>query len=609
MNRKPIAFALPVLCVIALTGCGSGGPSNTGTGGSGIVLELANVPATIGQGQSVSLRATVSDDTSNGGVDWSCTPSGSCGTFSPTHTPDGAATSYTAPSSPGTVMVVADATDHTSSMASAAVSVISAASNALLDGPYVFFVEGSDITGTYVSSGTMILDGSGNITGGEQDYVDQGGPETGPDLLTGTYTVGSDGRGSMTLNVNDNKLPNGGIETFSIALTSNTHGLIIEFDGTATSSGTLDSQAASATSASSIAGSYAFALNGIDIANAVPATFGGIANLDAASGNVTSGTFYANDGGTTQTSPQFNGPVTGPDSFGRGKIRTSVGLNFVFYAVQGEVLRIVENDLPDFLTGGTFYGQGAQGASASFSNAVLNGPYAFYESGSTISGPLSIVGQFTADGSGNLSAGFADTNDDGNYEKGSIAGQTYSVPGDGSGTLTLPGTATTTEDVSDLLILATDPTLNLLDPNNTASGGGGALILDFDSNAIGTGVIVPQTMGTVQGDYAVNLQFFNSGGEEDFVGQAVANGSGGLTGTVDLNNNYATTSAVALTGSATADSTNVGRFTGSVTVGANSYSLTYYSNTLGFFILDTDASDVGNGFMESQSCPFAQGCP
>jgi hypothetical protein len=611
LNRKPIAFALLVLGVLAFTGCGSSSPENTPPSGptnSGITVELTNAPATLGVNQAVNLRATVSNDTANGGTDWTCAPSGSCGTFNPTHTANGGTTSYTAPSASGTVTISADATDDNSSTASAAISVISAASNNVLIGPYVFFVEGTDSTGIYVAAGTMVTDGNGNITRGEQDYADQGATKSKFDPVTGIYSLGSDGRGSITLIVNDATLPNGGLETFSIAVASSTHALIIEFDGSATSSGTLDSQSPDATNPSSIAGSFSFALNGYDLDSAVPAAFGGVANLSAASGIVSSGAFYANDGGTTQTSPQMNGPVTGPDVLGRGTIRTSVGLNFIYYAVQGEVLRIVENDLPDFLTGGTFYGQGTMGANASFSNSALSGPYALFESGSTVSGRLSLAGQFTADGSGNLSAGFADTNDAGTNQSGSIAGQgVYSIPGNGTGTLTLP--SATTLDVSALLIFPTDPTLNLLDPNST-TGGGGALILDFDNKAIGTGLIVPQALESFQGNYAINLQVFNSAGEEDFVGQSVANGSGSLAGMVALNDDFATVSAVAFTGSSTADSSNLGRYTGSFTVGAKVYSIAYYQANSGqFFILDTDSSDVGNGFLESQGCPFAQACP
>ncbi|MFZ0909958.1 MAG: hypothetical protein WAN24_10825, partial [Candidatus Acidiferrales bacterium] len=586
MNRKPILVAITLLGLLVLAGCGSGGSA-------GIVVQLTNVPATLTVNQSVSLTATVSNDSSTGNLNWSCTPSGSCGTFSPATTANGGATSYTAPNAPGSVTIVATDADHTGSTASATISVVAVGSNGELTGNYVFFAEGTDSNGLYVVTGTIVTDGNGNITSGEQDYADPV-TDAGPDSITGNYSIAASGQASLTLNVNDITLPNNGVETFSAALTSATHGFVIEFDGAATSSGTLDFQpTATPITAASIVGSYAFAVNGIDSSES-PAALGGVVSINASTGLVPSGTVYVNDSGSPET-VSISGSVTGPDSFGRGTISLS-GLAYTYYAVQGEVLRTVEADA-DFLAGGAFYGQGTAGANSSFSNSSLSGPYAFYESGSSVNGSLALGGQFTA-ASGTLSAGFADTNDGGTYEKGSIANSPYSIPGNGSGTLTLPGTPSTTEDVSALLIFATDPALNLLDPNNT-SGGGGALILDNDANAVGTGLIVPQVTGAFQGNYAVNLQFFPSaGGEEDFVGQTTQSG-GSFMGTVDLNDNGVTASGTSFAGTSTADTTNVGRYTGKFTVGANSYNITYYQVNSGeLLIIDTD-SNVGNGFMES----------
>jgi hypothetical protein len=597
MNRKHILLALMVLGVVVLAGCGSSNPA--------IIVQIANVPGTLTANQSVTLSATVTNDPSTGNVNWTCMPSGSCGSFNPAQTANGGTTSYTAPAAAGTVTIVATDADHTGSTATATITIVAVGANSQLSGQYVYFVQGTDVDGFYTAVGSFVADGNGNITSGEQDFYDAGDVQDQADPLTGTYSIAANGQGSMTVTTANGglTLPNGGVETFSFALTSTTHGLVVEFDAEDTSSGTIDFQTTtgttSGTNAASITGDYSFATSGEDLSNEVSLTFGGVANLSASSGSVTSGTIYVNDGGTTQNSGT-TGSVTGPDAFGRGTISTSFGVNFVYYAVQGEVLRVVESDVPTFITGGTFYGQGAPGTNSTFSVSSLSGTYAFFESGSTVNGPLAIAGQFTA-ASGNLSAGFADTNDDGTYEKGSIAASPYTLAGNGSGTLTLPGTPTTTEDVSALLIFATDPTLNLLDPNNTASGTGGALIMDNDAGAYGTGLIVPQTTGALQGNYAVNLQLFNnSSAEIDFVGQSTQSG-GSFTGTVDLNDDGTTATAVNFSGSSAADSTNVGRYTGSFTVGANSYNITYYQVNSGeFLILDTDSSDVANGFLQSQ---------
>ena len=55
-------------------------------------------------------------------------------------------------------------------------------------------------------------------------------------------------------------------------------------------------------------------------------------------------------------------------------------------------------------------------------------------------------------------------------------------------------------------IYMTDPNLNLIDPNNTTSGLGGALVADLDSSLNGTGVLIPQT-DTATDSFAGNYAF------------------------------------------------------------------------------------------------------
>ncbi len=203
-------------------------------------------------GQSVNLTANVGNDSSDAGVDWSCT-GGACGTFVPAHTASGASTVYTAPASPGAVTVSAAATADAGAKASLTITVVPIGSNAMLNGAYVLAVQGVNGSGSYSAVGTILADGDGHITGGEQDYADES-IQAGPDSLTGAYAIGPDGRGSITLNVNNPNLPQGGVETFSVAVTSASHALVIEFDGTANSSGSLDAQASSALDPAAIRG-------------------------------------------------------------------------------------------------------------------------------------------------------------------------------------------------------------------------------------------------------------------------------------------------------------------------------------------------------------------
>ncbi|MFZ0636890.1 MAG: hypothetical protein WA755_00325 [Candidatus Acidiferrales bacterium] len=585
MNRKIFLIAVTLVAMAALAACG-------GSGSAGVSIALTNVPASLTINQSTSLSAVVSNDTTNAGVDWTCSPSGSCGTFNPTHTASGSSTSYTAPGAAGSVTVTATATADSSAHQSSTIQINSSSANGSLTGQYVYFVQGSDANGSiYTAVGSITADGNGNITTGEQDFEDSV-VDSEQASLSGSYSIGSDGRGSVTLNISDISLPS--TETFSFATTSTTHSLIIEFDGNATSSGTLDFQAPSAFDMTQINGGYAFTLSGEDLTNEVPIAFGGVATLNASATSLTNGTLDVNDGGDASSFP-ITGSISAPDLNGRGTITTSENTAYAYYAVQGEALRLIEED--GFIAGGTAYGQGTAATNAT--NSSLMGNYVLYDSASTLVAPLGLVGQFTADGGGNITVGVADTNDGGSFESAaSIATSTYSIPSGtgGQGTLTFTGN---TQDVTLLNIFVADPTLNLLDPNNT-SGAGGALIMDNSPNSIGNGLIIPQVTGSFTSGYAVNLQYFSSTAEVDLVGQAAA-GASSLTGNVDVNDSGTTESAISFTAQFSADSSNPGRYTGNFSYGGVNIRTSYYqASTSQILVLDTDGDDVGNGFVIQQ---------
>jgi hypothetical protein len=586
----PLAAAALALAMISFPGCSNQTAAE-------VFVSLTSAPGTMTINQSVSLTASVGNDPSAAGVDWSCSGA-ACGAFSLPHTSSGVATVFTAPASPGTITVTATATADATAKASLAISIVPIGSNAMLTGRYVFSVQGVDGAGAYAAVGVIVADGDGHITAGEQDYANES-LQAGPDPLTGTYAIGPDGRGSITLAVDNPNLPLSGVETFSVALTSATHALIIQFDGSANSSGSLDSQAASALDPGAVAGAFAFTSQGVQILDQVPITLGGVLTMSASSGAVTSGSYYENDGGVTFQSAT-TGSITTPDAFGRGTLVLSVGVDFAYYAVQGQALRIIQTDVPSFMTGGSMFGQGAAGLTATFSNASLTGSYAFSHAGGTAFGPLAMAGQFSADGAGGFSAGTSDLNNSGVVSFASLAGPSrYAIAGNGVGTLSLPPIVDQRGSVADLLIFAVAPDLNLFDPNS-AVGGGGALIMDFDPGAVASGYIVPQSAGVFDGNYAVNLQFVDSAGETDFVGQSVAS-AGALTGTVDLNEGGLTLGGLALTGTFMADAVNVGRWSGTFSVNARTHQIVYYqvSGTI-FIIVDVDGADVGIGIMEKE---------
>jgi hypothetical protein len=136
-------------------------------------------------------------------------------------------------------------------------------SNSNLNGTYVFSISGIDSGGTpYAIAGTLTANGSGgngkgSVTGTFDINDGANGIAAGASITSGsTYSVGQDGRGEAMVQNN----VGGGFPTltFDFVLTSSSHGLITEFDGFGSGSGTLDLQAAGVNPT----GSYAFSLSG-----------------------------------------------------------------------------------------------------------------------------------------------------------------------------------------------------------------------------------------------------------------------------------------------------------------------------------------------------------
>jgi hypothetical protein len=606
MNRKLLTLIFVGLSAAFMAACGNGNSS------SAVTIGFSQAPPAVLQTSTVTaLDAVVSNDTANEGVDWTVTCGGSsCGSFTPTHTASGVSTNYTAPAtvpSGNTVTITATATANTSAVATGTVTITTSSTAGGLNGQYSFLVSGADTSGFYVAVGSVIADGNGNITGGEEDYCDLSVGCVTAAELSGTYATGTDGRGSI--NFSSTSI---GPQTLQVAVTSTSHALVIEFDGNATSSGSLDLQDMTAFSASAISGNYSMAMSGLDITEiaeglAVPAALGGIMTADGA-GGFTNVTLDINDAGTVSSEPTVFGATAGPDSFGRVAMNDP-NFEFVYYIVNAKALRLIEVDQSLFITSGSAYTQGT----GSLTVANLAGTSVFTEEGSTTRGSssLGLAGQMTVDNNGNVTPGFMDVNEGGSVENGSIAGSTFTGFSAARGSLTLSGGVAST--VEDFQVYLVDPGVNILDPTN-ATGGGGALLLDVDTNAIGTGEIIPQTVGAqFSGDYGLNLQAFTTStssgavcAECDLVGQVQASASN-LTGTGDLNDfpidsSFTLVAAQALTGSFTADSSNPGRFTGSLNLATfGTFNIVYYQATNSqLVIVEVDTGQVGTGVIEEQ---------
>jgi len=104
--------------------------------------------------------------------------------------------------------------------------------NSLLSGSYSFLFQGFDSGGNVVIAGNFTSNGSGVISSGQLDSNRASGLFT-ASSLSGTYTLGSDGRGTMQLIATNNK---GAIlETdYLLVIDSNKNIRIVENDTTGT---------------------------------------------------------------------------------------------------------------------------------------------------------------------------------------------------------------------------------------------------------------------------------------------------------------------------------------------------------------------------------------
>ena len=421
----------------------------------------------------------------------------------------------------------------------------------------------------------MGFDLSGKILGGEQDYNDGNGftspgEPTTPDVINPTgssMTVDmTTGTGTLVLDVSASNPNVGvkGIETFAVQFINASHALITQFDGSATSSGSFDLQTAS----SGAGGNFAFTLSGLDTTNASTVAYGGV--FSNTSGTI-HGTYDENDFGKVLVGNTLTATDNGvgADVYGRGSITGftdpndgNAPISLVYYIVGPEVLRIIDVDFDDALVGSAY----GQGSATSFDSTVLSTDV-FGILDNTEDAYFAAAGQLVAanTASGTFSATFTGEGDDDEGGTVMATGTPGGVAGNYSFSNTVLGYGSMTDitglgSIHRLGLYATDPKLNLLDPNNTtATNLGAALVLDLDDFAQGTGIVVPQ--GTIASDgsdlnhsYGFGAQAYtgngswptgNVGWEFDFVGQGTfaslvfTTGTGGPPTPVDISDPFA----------------------------------------------------------------------
>jgi hypothetical protein len=667
MSRRMFLPFLSFAAIAALSACGGSNnltlqnPPAPATSSASIAFSSKPV-SSINLVGTASPTAVVSNDPTDAGVDWVllCQNAGNCGMLKPLHTSSGSPTTYTPPPSitgnSQAVTIEAFATANHTANVSASLTITGFAGN--LKGTYVFETTGEDgNVGAYQLAGVVVLDGNGNVTSGEQTYCDAIAPQTPPSYLVsvadtitgGSYYIGPDGRGTLTLNTTDQNIGQAGIENFALVVLSGSHVLIQTLDNIANinlppsnenSSGTLDLQ----TSTAPPTGGYAFVTNGIDVTTTATLSIGGILNIDSPNTISGAGSVADEDDNNTLTNiTTLSGTLTNPDSFGAVKFSLtganpntfppfSTSLEFTGYIVDATHIKLIETNNQGALAGsgvtaGVAIGQGA--ATGTFTNgSVFAGNYVFGIAGedpSYLPDTLASVGLLSVDSNGNLSSVFDDE-----YLITVPLGFTDSF----TGTYTLFPSGTGRVDTNSSVTFAVEgqgPELIFYLTGN----GNPPLILDADDNpnslgyfSTGTGFAYSQAVApySFSGRYGFEWVQSNGAVPNTYTGQATATESSEtFSGVADAN--MAFIPSPATPGAGIVNGTfgsipSTGRFSGTLSGNAFGNAFTALPNSAAsvafypvddnlIFVIETDlsTSDESTFGYFSARTPVCNGCP
>jgi len=392
----------------------------------GVSVSPASIGVTVGQQQQFGANVTGSANTA---VNWTLSGAGcsgaACGTVSSTGL-------YVAPGSvpsPATVTLTATAQADSTKSASAVITV-QPTNNSKLSGQYAFLLQEFDLFGAYVAAGTITSDGNGNLTGTEDVNRALGPLVNAP--ITGTYQVGGDNRGTMTITNSQGSLK----FAFALGSTGN-DGRLVSFDNTGVrGTGILRKQDPSAFSTFALANGYTLNLTGRDFS---AQRVGVLASIFPNGFNAISGSALDyNDGGSVQTFGTFSGPYT-VGANGRGTMTFNIlglgPLDFAVYVVSAQEIILVSTDqLSPF--NALLAGLGEQQSGGPYIPSSFQGSAVFNLAGLNSGFGEGYVGRFTFDGNGNVTGQF-DLNKNGTVTIGGTFTGTYSIAPNGRGSLNL----------------------------------------------------------------------------------------------------------------------------------------------------------------------------
>jgi hypothetical protein len=362
-----------------------------------------------------------------------------------------------------TVQVTDSATPASSitQQLSITIGTASVVNNAELSGQYAFEISsfGSVAGNRHADVGSFIADGKGNITSGVVDCNSPNGSAQAVPLLSGSpgsYAVGPDHRGTLTLNFASIALCGFTSRTVAFALGSlnnsgvATAGRLVELDYTTATpndvgSGVIYLQQTAAFVLSSIKGPYAFQLIGQNTTPGIRVVETGSVTADGA-GNLNPGELDLNSNGSG-TNTAFTGTLaTDPANTATfGRLNLSCTSCSAIGAAGHEAVYIVSANQALLMTtdaessNGLVSGEMQSQSSTSFTNSDLNGTAVYYleDQGQTTGDSRATIGLASFDGTGKLTVVSQDKNDSGVHtNKANQTGLTYSVAANGRVTIT-----------------------------------------------------------------------------------------------------------------------------------------------------------------------------
>ncbi len=409
------------------------------------------------------------------------------------------------------------------------ITVNSAGPNdSLLNGSYAFQFTGWDADGSMAMAGSFAANGAGGIIAGAVDVARLNTRNTNVALTGGSFTIGADRRGTLTLNSTL------GAWTFKLAINSaGTQARFIQFDASGTrGSGVIKKQDTTAFTIASIAGDYAFGIAGYTDPASRTASAGSLTHNG--SGSVTSGLLDASVSAASTGQISITGGTVGAPSAttGRGTLAINAAipglpgtLNFASYIVSGSELFFLNMDaaaagVPRF--SGSLLKQNKPGGG--FTLASFNGTAIFAQTGFDISHTQTnvAIGQVVANGSGTITSASLDQNADAAINTGTSTGS-YTMAASGRGVVSIIG-------LRQQVIYLVDANKGFILEGTTADPG----------NDVGLGFFEPQTGGPFSNaSLAGQFQFATTDPatmlSTDIVGVVTANSAANppLSGTSD----------------------------------------------------------------------------